>query len=410
VTADALVTAFREEWPRILAAVIRFTGSPEIAEEAVQEAFARASGTRESELLINPAAWITTVAKRIAVDMVRKERRLRERLPSLAELGEQAEEQPLASPGGDDRLGLLFMVCAPELAPDVRLALALRFVCAVPTAEIADAMLVSHVAMSARLTRAKRQIQSDGVRLSPPDHFERGERLDDVLAVVHLLYTVGHTAPRGEQLGSRAVAETAIELARGLHRLWPEHAETAGLLALLLLTEARAEARVDDAGSVVSLEHADRSAWNTALIDEGLPLATRALRTPGRFALQAGIAGMHSQARTWEGTEWDSICLLYDRLVERWPSPAALLARIVARSFGSSGPAAALDELSGLERSLRGTSLPHAAAVRADLLRRSGRRSEAREAYTRAMDEEQNAAVRNFLEQRMGELGADPAG
>jgi RNA polymerase sigma-70 factor, ECF subfamily len=406
VTADALVTAFREEWPRILATVIRFTGSPEIAEEAVQEAFARASAARESELLRNPAAWITTAAKRIAVDMVRREQRLRERLPSLAELGEQAADQTLESPGGDDRLGLLFMVCAPELAPDVRLALALRFVCAVPTAEIADAMLVSHVAMSARLTRAKRQIQADGVRFSPPDVSERGERLDDVLAVVHLLYTVGHTAPRGEQLGSRAVAQTAVELARALRGLWPDHSETAGLLALLLLTEGRAGARVDEEGSVVSLEHADRSLWDHARIEEGLGLATRALRTPGRFALEAGIAGLHSEARTWDRTDWDAICLLYDRLVERWPSPAALLARIVARSYGPSGPSAALGELNELHDTMGGAILPHATAVRADLLRRSGRTEEARDSYARAIREEQNVAVRDFLQQRIAELGA----
>jgi RNA polymerase sigma-70 factor, ECF subfamily len=401
VATPELEEAFRQEWPRILAAVIRFTGSLELAEDAVQEAFVRATASRERELLINPAAWVTTVAKRIAIDAARRDARLRTRLPLLI------DEQPASieeSPGGDDRLGLLFVTCTPELAPETRLALALRFVCGVPTEHIADAMLVTHTALSARLTRAKRRIEREGIRFSPMDDDSLESRLPDVLGTVHLLYTIGHTALEGEQLGSTSVTATAIELARGLHALAERDREATGLLALLLLTDARSGTRVDDHGEVVTLEHADRASWHSARIAEGLDLAAAALPGGGQFALEAGISGLHSQAADWRSTDWQSICALYDRLVDRWPSPSAKLARIIARSFLPSTEVPALLELDALEGELAGATARNAMAARADILRRLGRTRDAREAYLRVRSHERNGPVRDYYGRRIDEL------
>ncbi|HMH57588.1 MAG TPA: sigma-70 family RNA polymerase sigma factor [Galbitalea sp.] len=396
-----LETAFREEWPRILAAVIRFTGSLELAEDAVQEAFARAAASRERELLINPAAWVTTVAKRIAIDAARRDARLRQRLPLLVDEEPASVEE---SPGGDDRLGLLFVTCTPDLAPETRLALALRFVCGVPTEHIADAMLLTHTALSARLTRAKRQIEREGIRFAPLADLTLGERLADVLGTVHLLYTIGHTSLEGEQLGSRSITATAIELARGLRTLLPDDLEVAGLLALLLLTDARSGARLDAHGDVVTLEHVDRRSWNLPRIGEGLDLAAIALPGGGQFALEAGISGLHCQAAEWRLTDWASICTLYDRLIERWPSPSAKVARIVARSFLPGGEVTALSELDALEGELGGAAARTAIAARADILRRLGRTRDAREAYVRVRSHERNGAVRDYYGRRISEL------
>ena len=398
-----LETAFREEWPRILAAVIRFTGSLELAEDAVQEAFARAAASRERELLINPAAWVTTVAKHIAIDAARRDARLRQRLPLLV------DEEPAsveASPGGDDRLGLLFVTCTPDLAPETRLALALRFVCGVPTEHIADAMLITHTALSARLTRAKRQIEREGIRFAPLADLTPGDRLADVLGTVHLLYTIGHTSLEGEHLGSRPITATAIELARGLRALLLDDLEVAGLLALLLLTDARSGARLDAHGDVVTLEHVDRRSWNLPRIREGLDLAAIALPGGGRFALEAGISGLHCQAAEWRLTDWASICTLYDRLIERWPSPSAKVARIVARSFLPGGEITSLAELDSLEGELGGVAARTAIAARADILRRLGRTLDAREAYVRVRSHERNGPVRDYYGRRISELDA----
>jgi len=413
---DELSEAFRTEWPKILATLIRFTGSVELAEDCVQEAFARAVESRDRALLINPAAWMTTVAKRIAIDSVRRDAALRRRLPQLAD-DEEAPPgpSPVDSPADDDRLGLLFLACSPELAPETRLALALRFVCGVSTEAIADALLVEHATMSARLTRAKKRIESDGIRFSTPDATERAARLDDVLSTVYVLYTTGHAAPAGSPLGGSTTGNagvaggfsataTAIELARALRRLLPDDREVAGLLALLLLTEARASTRLTEAGELVTLEDADRRRWDVARIQEGLDLAVVALPGGGRFALQAGIAGLHAEAPSWSGTDWTAIGALYDRLLTIWPSPAAALARIVARSYGSTGPRAALAELDGLAPDLHGAVGRQAVAVRADLLRRIGRTAESRAAYERAAAEERHPPTRDFFGRRIAEL------
>lgn len=403
-SSGELARAFRAEWPRILATLIRFTGSVELAEDAAQEAFLRALVARDRAVLINPAAWITTVAKRIAVDAVRRDAALRARLPLLV-------DDPIApslsdQPADDDRLGLLFLACAPALSPENRLALALRFVCGVSTETIADVLLVEHTAMSARLTRAKRQIERDGIRFAIPDPRQREARVDDVLATVYVLYTTGHAAPLGSQTGDEGhgVTATAIELARALGRLRPDDLEVAGLLALLLLTEARAATRLTAGGELVTLENADRRLWDGPRIQEGLDLAARALPGGGRFALQAGIAGLHAEAPSWRGTDWTTIGVFYDRLVAVWPSPAAALARIVARSYGEPGPQQALADLERVEPSLTGAVGRQAVAVRADLLRRTGRPAEARSFYERARAIEPNAPTRDFFGRRIAEL------
>ena len=396
-----LETAFRQEWPRILAAVIRFTGSLELAEDAVQEAFARAYVSRERELLINPAAWVTTVAKHIAIDAARRDARLRQRLPLLVDEEPASVEE---SPGGDDRLGLLFVTCTPDLAPETRLALALRFVCGLPTEHIADAMLLTHTALSARLTRAKRQIEREGIRFAPLADLTLDDRLADVLSTVHLLYTIGHTSLEGEQLGSGSVTATAIELARGLRALLPDDLEVAGLLALLLLTDARSGGRLDAHGDVVTLEDVDRRSWNLPRINEGLDLAAVALPGGGQFALEAGISGLHCQAAEWRMTDWASICTLYDRLIERWPSPSAKVARVVARSFLPGGDTTALVELDELDGELGGAAARTAIAARADILRRLGRTRDAREAYVRVRSHERNGPVRDYYGRRIDEL------
>ena len=383
---------FRREWAHLLATLIRYTGSPELAEDALQEAFARASASRDRTLLINPAAWITTVAKRIAVDTVRRDAALSRRLPLLA------HDQPDPAPASviDERLELVLLACSPSLTPEQRIALSLRFVFGVGTAAIADAMLVQHTAMSARLTRAKRRIERDGIAGA-----DRAQ-VDDALAVIHVLYTIGHTLPQGNELADRDVATTAVELARAVRGLHPTDPETAGLLALLLLTEARAPGRMDDDG-VVTVEAADRTRWDRGAIAEGISLATVALPGGGRFALEAGISGLHSSARSWQDTDWDAIALLYDRLIERWPSPSAQVARVVARSYRRGGLLPALAELDALG-DLPGAAARQHLAARADILRRLKRREEARAAYVRARSAEPNGTVRAWFDRRIDEL------
>ncbi|SDZ43112.1 RNA polymerase sigma factor [Herbiconiux ginsengi] len=432
MTTGALEVAFREEWPRILGSVLRFTGDLQLAEDAVQEAFARlvvltataatsapgASGpdAATSAMPRNPASWITTTAKHVAVDWMRREagfvrnfgRLAAEAADREAAAAEQAGADPFGVSIDDDRLQLLFMACHPELAEEARLAIALRAVCGVPTEEIAELFLVKQATMAARLTRAKKRIQSSGIRLEQPDATELAARTDDVLAIVYLLYTAGHTALAGDAISSAVTTESALSLARSMVRLRPRHLEARGLLALLLLTEARAHGRTDAAGEVVSLEDADRSLWNTAMIQEGLGQATIALAGRGRFALQAGISGLHSQAPTWEATDWVSIVSLYDALVASWPSPAARLNRLVARSFL---PGADLGVSLGDLDEMTADSTPGGAAfarqvwaVRGDLLRRAARPIEAAHAYDRALEGESNDAVRSFLARRVREV------
>jgi RNA polymerase sigma-70 factor (ECF subfamily) len=409
-SSTALEHAFREEWPRILGSVLRFTGNLQLAEDAVQEAFVRATAQPE---LRNPASWITTTAKHVAVDWMRREsgfvrsfgRLAAESADREAAAAEQAGADPFAVSIDDDRLQLLFLACHPELSEEARLAIALRAVCGVPTEEIAELLLVKPATMAARLTRAKKRIQSSGIRLEHPDAAELAARTDDVLAIVYLLYTAGHTALAGDEISRSVTTASALSLARSMVRLRPRHLAARGLLALLLLTEARAPGRTDAAGEVVALDDADRSRWNTAMIEEGLVQATIALAGRGRFALQAGISGLHSEAPSWQATDWVSIVSLYDALVASWPSPAARLNRIVACSYLVDARVDdSLSEVDELMAEAVGPAFTRQLwAVRADLLRRDDR-PEAADAYARALEDEPNGAIRAFLERRAREV------
>lgn len=402
--------AFRDDAPRILGAVARSAGDLQLAEDAVQEAFTRAvaeaAAGREPT---NPAAWITTVAKRIAVDLRRREGTAARAAPMLAAEAARAAERTTGADmpadevfTGDERLELILLVCHPEVAEETRVALALRFVCAVPTAQVAEAFLVQEATMAARLTRAKKRIHDSRLRFAAGDEGALTERLPDALTTVYLLYTVGHARADGR------LRTAAIELARDAFRIRPDD-ETAGLLALLLLTEARQTTRLSSTDEFVTLAEADRTRWNAGMLAEGERLATRALSTasaevPGRFALQAGIAGVHGLAPTWSATDWPAIARLYDGLVLRWPSATARLGRIVARGYcADPGPRGALEELDADHELFDGVIAAQALAVRADLLRSAGDASAAAAAYRLALDAAQDARVRRFLERRLAE-------
>jgi RNA polymerase sigma-70 factor (ECF subfamily) len=379
-------------WPRLLAGLVRELGSVELAEDSLQEAWIRASSRGD---VTDPVAWVLTAARRIAIDSLRREAALRRRLPQLAET-----PAPRPTTIGDDRVELLLLSCDPVVPADSRLPLALRFVCGLPTAAIADALHVQHTAMSARLTRAKRRVDEAGRRLGSADP----ERLPDALAVVHVMYTLGHTAVEGDRLVLPDVPRTAIALADEIVREHPGDAEARGLLALLLFTEARQPGRLGPGGQPITLERADRSTWDLRLARRALPLATIALAGGGRLGLEAGIAGMHTMAPSWEATDWPAIVALYDRLVERWPSPSACIARALAIGYGRDGAAAGLAALEELPRPDAGAGARQYVVARADLLRRIGRTQEARSAYLEARAMERNEVLAGFLDERLAEL------
>lgn len=388
-----LEQAFRDEWSRVLANLIRFTGDLDLSEECTQEAFARAAerGLDEAK---NPGAWLTTVAKNLAIDRMRRESTLARKLPLLAaQLDIPAA--PLA-PIDDDRLRLTFVACHPHLAEEARIALALRLVCGVSTADIASVFLVPEATMAARITRAKKKIGSSGARFELPDMSALADRLDAVRTTVYLLYTTLHELPRASATSSGVTATAALSMAAQLVALDPGDPESAGLHALLLLTEARRPGRLSSTGQALSLDEVDRSGWDAGLIESGLAEAARALPGGGRFALQAGISGMHSASPTWESTPWPSIVGLYDRLLQVWPSPSALLGALIARSYVD-GPESGLIALEGL-----GDSVPvrQLAATRGDLLRRLGQHTEAISAYETAARLEPDPDLQGFLLRR----------
>ncbi|GAA1443069.1 RNA polymerase sigma factor [Leifsonia poae] len=404
--ATGIEQAFRDDAPRILGAVARYTGDLLTAEDAVQEAFARAIELETAgRAPDNPAAWITTVARRIAVDTVRKERTTTRALPALAAEARRTADMPMPENTettftGDERLELILLLCHPEVSEEARVALALRFVCGVPTRDVAAVFLVQEATMAARLTRAKKRIHDSSIRFAIDDEADVTARFPDALTTIYLLFTVGHAAPDDR------VRADAIVLARDAHRIRSGDAEAAGLLALLLLTEARQSTRLTPGGEFVTLSEADRGGWNVAMMIEGERLATSALAGRGRFALQAGIAGLHAIAPTWADTDWPSIARLYDRLVEEWPSPSARLGRIVARGYSPDvGPEAALAELDAEPLFFDSVLAPQGYAARGDLARLAGDHATARRAYRRAIELEPNARARRFLETRVAGLG-----
>jgi len=412
--AAAVADAHRREWAFVLAAAVRVTRDLDLAEECVQDAYARAlTDWAARGVPARPAAWLTQVARRRAVDLLRRETTLRAKLPLLVD-GADEPDRPDPADGdeiADDRLRLIFTCCHPGLAQEAQVALTLRLLCGLSTADVARAFLISETTMAARLTRAKKKIAAARIPYRVPPLPELPERVDAVLTVVHLLFSTGHTAPAGDELLRRDLVERSLDLARMLRALLPDDPHVAGLLGLILLTDARREARTDQGGRLLLLEEQDRSRWDTGAIREGAGLVREALRRrpPGRFALMAAIAAVHDQAASWADTDWAEILALYDLLVQIWPSPVVALNRAVAVGFAH-GPARGLAAVDALATEPQLASYPYLPSARAQFLSRLGRAEEARTSYAEAILLTENAAERDFLADRLAELGEPPPG
>jgi len=385
----AVAEAHRREWGFVLAATVRVTGDIDLAEECVQDAYTRALASwSTSGIPSKPGAWLTTVARRRAIDMARRTSTHDRALPLLVERVAAPEPGDPDTPEIiDDRLRLIFTCCHPALAPDSQVALTLRLLCGLTTAEVGRAFLVSEATMAARITRAKKKIATARIPYRVPPVEELPSRIDAVLTVVHLLYTTGHTAPAGADLIRRDLVERSLDL------------------ALILLTDARRATRLGDDGHLVLLADQDRSRWDRVAISEGILLVREALgrRPPGRFALMASIAAVHAETPSWDATDWQEIVGLYDLLVEIWPSPVVALNRAVAIGLAE-GPTAGLEALDALATEPLLATYSYLASARADFLRRLGRTREARDAYEEALLLSENAVERSFLADRLGQV------
>ncbi|MEV6900961.1 RNA polymerase sigma factor [Amycolatopsis sp. NPDC051372] len=408
MSAEAAVTAaFREEGGRVVATLIRLTGDWDLAEECVQEAMARALERWPRDgVPAKPAAWLTTTARNHALTRLKRSATEAAKLREVAALA--PTEEPEADPSGvrDDRLRLMFTCCHPALPLDGRVALTLRTLAGLTTAEIARAFLVSEQAMSQRLVRTKRKIREAGIPYRVPPAHLLPERTAAVLGVLYLLFNEGYAATAGDAPARHDLCVEAIRLTRTLLTLMPDEPEIEGLLALLLLQHSRRGARLDDDGELVTLEEQDRARWDAAAIDEGLALVDTALHrgSPGPYQLQAAIAACHAAAPAASDTDWPQIAALYGELAKRVPSPVVQLNRAVAVAM-SDGPAAGLALVDAMAGDLDDYHL--LPATRADLLRRLGRREEAADAYRAALALAGNEADRRFLRRRMSEISPE---
>jgi RNA polymerase sigma factor (sigma-70 family) len=403
----ALARLIRDEGPRVLATLVRTTGSLQLAEDAVQDALLRALDLWPREgVPPEPRAWLTVTARRRAIDLIRREsRRTGKEAAAIALVDAVEEPLPDDSLLQDDLLRLLFICCHPALPIEAQTALALRTLCGLSTAEVARSLLVSTETMAKRLSRAKRKIAVAGIPYRTPGADELPRRLHAVLTTIYLLFNEGYHATGGEGPLRRGLTAEAIRLATLLHQLLPDQIAVVGLTALLHLHDARTPARLDATGGLLRLSEQDRSRWDRDSIARGLSLLGTALRTPAerpdQFVVQAAIAACHDLAPIWEATNWSAIVSWYDVLLTVIDTPVVRLGRAVAVGELCGAPAglAALEEIEGLEN-----HLPFAAG-RAELLARCDRLAEARAAYRLALELPTNEATRRRLLARLAELG-----